>query len=163
MSESPDFDAQDNAEAFDETMFDEAEGVGEMRTFEELPDVFDMTQAVGDRHDDDAVAVDADRFSEEMFTEDDLEEDDELNPHAATAEREDEIDGLGGEAGSGGFDEAAIGSDEIDGLEVVRDADAAEGGEDDFTDFQARDVSDADLQRMGYAETRGGRTVARKD
>ena len=45
-------DPQDSAEALDETNYDLSEGVGEMRTFEELPDVLDVTQADGDRDDD---------------------------------------------------------------------------------------------------------------
>ena len=43
----------------------------------------------------------------------------------------------------------------------VRDADAVSGGEDDFTNFQAKNVSDEDLKRMGYSEDRGGETRAK--
>lgn len=36
-------DGQDQAEALDETILDDREQVGEMRTFEELPEVLDVT------------------------------------------------------------------------------------------------------------------------
>ena len=102
MSESPDFDAQDNAEAFDETTLDGQSQRGEMRTFEELPDLLDVTQAEGDRDDDEALALDADEFDPDAMDDNDTEEDHELDYRAATAEREDDLDGLGPE---GGFDE----------------------------------------------------------
>lgn len=167
-----DFDPQDQAEVFDESMTVGGEGsvalggdspleVGsEMRTFEELPDVEDFTQVGGDRDDDEALALDADEFDPDAIGDDDLEEDDELDYRAATEEREDDIDGLGPEDG---FDEARIARSEIEGLDEVRDADETEGGEDDFTDFQARNVGDDDLKNMGYSEDRGGETRAKPD
>jgi hypothetical protein len=171
-----DFDPQDQAEAFDESMTVGGEGsvslgddspleVGsEMRTFEELPDVLDMMQKVGDRSDDEAVALDADEFTEEAFDEDDLEDDDELNYSAVDEDREDELDGLGPEAGSEGINEDALDmAEEIEGLDIVMDADAVSGGEDDFTNFQSRNVSDEDLKRMGYSEDRGGEVRAKPD
>ncbi|WP_374471382.1 hypothetical protein [Phenylobacterium sp.] len=170
-----DFDPQDQAEAFDESMTVGGEGsvalgddspldIGEdMRTFEELPDVVDLMQKVGDRSDDEALALDADEFDEDAFDEDEGEEDNELDYGAVDDDREDELDGLGAEAGSESMDEAAIDPEEIEGLEVVMDADAVSGGEDDFTNFQSRNVSDEDLKRMGYSEDRGGETRAKPD
>ncbi|MGA0604528.1 hypothetical protein ACO2Q0_00885 [Phenylobacterium sp. VNQ135] len=167
-----DFDPQDQAEAFDESMTVGGEGsvalggdsplaVGEeMRTFEELPDVEDLTQLMGDRDDDEAVALDADEFDPDAVDDRDFEEDNELDYHAATEEHEDDLDGLGPDDG---FNDHRVLRSEIDGLDEVRDADEAEGGEDDFTDFQARDVSDADLKDMGYSEDRGGETRAKPD
>lgn len=46
------WDEQDGAEALDEDVVGRD---GEMRTFEELPDVLDVTQAEGDVDDDDAL------------------------------------------------------------------------------------------------------------
>ena len=167
-----DFDPQDQAEAFDESMTVGGEGsvglggdspldpAGEMRTFEELPDVEDYTQVDGDADDDEALALDADEFDPDAVDDGDFEEDDELDYHAATAEREDDIDGLGPDDS---FDEARILKTEIEGLDEVRDADEAEGGEDDVTDFQARNVSDEDLERMGYSEERDGEARAKPD
>jgi hypothetical protein len=107
----PDFDPQDQAETFDEANVTGGEGdvslggdspvtPGEdMRTFEELPDVEDLTQADGDRDDDEAIALDADEFDEDAMTDNDVEEDHELDYKAATEEREDDIDGQGPEDG----------------------------------------------------------------
>jgi hypothetical protein len=160
MSESPDLDGQEGAEALDALLDDDGTGLGEERTFEELPDVEDLTQADGDRDDDEAVAIEADEFDPEAIGDEDTEEDDELNYRAATAEHEDDIDGLGAEDG---FDEAQIARSDIDGLEELRDAGEAEGGEDDVTDFQSRGLDDDDLTDMGYAEDRAGQTRAKPD
>jgi hypothetical protein len=154
-----DFDSQDGAEALDETNYNE-DDVGEMRTFEELPDVLDVTQAEGDRDDDEALALGADEFDEDAVDDNDTKEDHELDYRAATDEREDDLDGQGPEDG---FNEDAVSARSIDGLDEVGDADSVEGGEDDVTDFQARDVGDADLRRMGYSERRGGETLAKPD
>ncbi|MFL5295380.1 MAG: hypothetical protein ACJ798_03260 [Phenylobacterium sp.] len=167
-----DSDPQDQAEALDESMTVGGEGdsplagdsplrVGEdMRTFEELPDVLDLTQAEGDRNEDEALALDADEFDEDAIDDGDFEDDDELDYRAATEEREDDIDGLGPEDG---FDEARIARDEIEGLDEVRDAGEAEGGEDDVTDFQSTNLDDDDLTDLGYSEQRGGVTRAKPD
>lgn len=155
-----DGDAQDGAEALDETNLDLDEERNELRTFEELPDVLDVTRAIGDRDDEEALALDADEFEADSLDDADVEEDDELDYHAATAEREDDIDGLGPEDA---FDEDAISASDIEGLDQVRDADLAEGGEDDVTDFQSRNLSDDDLKAMGYAEDHDGQTRARED
>jgi hypothetical protein len=161
MSDRPDaYDAQDSAEALDETMLDENEELGEMRTFEELPELLDLTRADGDRDEDEALALDADEFDEESIDDEGADEDNELDYRAATQEREDDIDGLGDEDS---FDEDALNlATSIEGLdEEVADADLVTGGEDDFTNFQARDVGDEDLKEMGYSEDRGGETRAK--
>jgi hypothetical protein len=156
-----DDDPQDNAEVFDEDNLDLAAETGARRTFEELPDLLDVTQADGDRDDDEALALDADEFDEDAFGDDDTEEDRELDLHAATDEREDDLDGQGLEDA---FNEDRLAARDIEGLDQVADADAVEGGEDDITDFQATDVSDADLQSMGYSEpARGGGVRAKPE
>jgi hypothetical protein len=155
-----DADPQDNAEAFDEDNLDLREERNEMRTFEELPDLLDLTQAVGDRDDDEGLALDADEFDEDAIDDDDLEEDNELDYHACTEEHEDDLDGLGPEDG---YDEDRLaGRNNIEGLdEEVGDADTVEGGEDDITDFQAKTVGDSDLEAMGYSENRKGQILAK--
>jgi hypothetical protein len=173
-SDSDDFDPQDQAETFDESMTVGGEGdvslggdspvtPGEdMRTFEEMPDVYDVTTRAGDRDADEEVALDADEFTADDIDDDDVEDDNELDYGAVDDEREDDLDGLGGEAGRS-FDEDRLSARDIEGLGEVRDADEVTGGEDDFTNFQSRDVSDEDLQRMGYSERRGGETRAKPD
>jgi len=159
-------DSQDQAETFDESNVVGGEGdvslggdspvtPGEdMRTFEELPDVEDVTQAIGDADDDEALALDADEFDEASFTDADFEEDDELDYRAATEEREDDLDGQGPDDG---FDEDRFDArSEIEGLaEEVGDAGSVSGGEDDFTNFQSKALDDDDLHRLGYADANG--------
>ena len=168
------FDPQDQAETFDESNLTGGEGdsglgfdsplspASEMRTFEELPDVEDLTQVAGDRDEDEAVALDADEFDPDAIDDGDFEDDNELNYSAATEEREDDLDGLGPEDG---FDEDRLDArGEIEGLtEEIADADGVSGGEDDFTNFQSKAVDDDDLQRLGYAEVRDGEIRAKPD
>jgi hypothetical protein len=160
MPDLNDADPQDSSEVFDEDNLDIDEGRSEMRTFEELPDLLDVTQADGDRDEDEALALDADEFDEDAASDNDTEEDHELNYRAATEEREDDLDGQGPEDG---YDEDRLSARNLEGLDKVGDADTVEGGEDDVTDFQATDLSDADLQAMGYAEMRGGAARAKPD
>ena len=161
-----DFDPQDQAETFDESNTVGGEGdsalgfdspvspASDMRTFEELPDVEDYTQAEGDEDDDEALALDADEFDEDAICDADLEEDDELDYHAATEEHEDDLDGLGPEDG---YNEDRLDArSQIEGLsEEVADADRVTGGEDDFTNFQSKALDDDDLRRLGYADEKG--------
>lgn len=149
MSESPDFDGQDGAEAYDALLDDDGTGLGEERTFEELPEVEDLTQVAGDRDEDEALALDADEFDPDAIDDADTEEDDELDYRAATAEREDDLDGQGPEDE---FDEARVAASDIDGLEEAGDALSVDGGEDDVTNFEAKTVDDADLKDLGYAK-----------
>lgn len=158
------YDPQDQSEVFDETNSTDGGDAGEVRSFaeanerrafEDLPDVEDVTRADGDADDDRALALDAGEFDPDAVGDADLEVDDELNYRAATEERQDDLDGLGPEDG---FDEARLSDREIEGLEEVRDAAEAEGGEDDVTDFQSRNVSDADLDAMGYSDRKPRRT-----
>lgn len=141
------YDDQDGAEAFDESNLDENEEMNEMRTFEELADVLDVTQAEGDRDEDEALALDADEFDEDAFDDNDTEEDHELDYRAVAAD----------EANEDEFDEDQVDTESIEGLELVADADTVEGGEDDFTNFQSKGVSDEDLARMGYTDDSGTR------
>lgn len=160
MSDPYEADSQDGAEAMDETVLDEDEGLGEMRTFEELPELLDLTRADGDRDDDESLALDADEFDENAIDDDDAEEDDELNYRAATQEREDDIDGQGDEDS---FNEDAMDvARSIEGLdEEVADASLVSGGEDDVSNFQSKGLNDEDLQDMGYSENRKGEILAK--
>lgn len=69
MSDSADFDAQDVAEVFDEDNLTlDGDGVHreERLTFEELPDVLDVTSAAGDE-DDDVALIAEDLDDEEII------------------------------------------------------------------------------------------------
>ena len=169
-----DFDPQDQAETFDESMTVGGEGdvslagdspvtpAEDMRTFEEMPDVYDVTSRAGDRDDDEGLALDADEFSLDAIDDEDAEDDNELDYGAVDEEHEDDLDGLGAEPGAD-YDDDALSASDIEGLDEVRDRDEVSGGEDDFTNFSARDVGDEDLKRMGYSETRDGQTRAKPD
>jgi hypothetical protein len=173
-SDDDGFDPQDQAEIFDESMTVGGEGdvslgfespvspAEDMRTFEEMPDVYDVTRRIGDDDEDRELALDADEFDPEAFDDEDLDDDDELHYSAVDEDYEDDLDGLGPEPGAL-LDEEALSASEIDGLDEVRDGDEVEGGEDDFTNFSARNVGDEDLRRMGYSETRDGQTRAKTD
>lgn len=157
-SDRDDFDSQDQSEALDESNTIGDGDQGEVRsfadadargTFEEMPDVVDLLQVAGDRDADEAVALDAVEFDPDAIDDADLEEDDELDYRAATAEHEDDIDGQGPEDG---FDETRMASDQIEGQDEIRDAADAEGGEDDTTDYASTNVSDSDLKDLGYLD-----------
>lgn len=111
-----DNDAQDTAEVFDEDNYNTREELNEMKTFEEMPDVLDVTRARGDRDDDEALALDADDFTDEAFDpEIDLEEDDELDYRAIADNEEDDESALLGPVGAEGPDELAAGADPSEG------------------------------------------------
>lgn len=132
------FESQDQAETYDETNYSEDD---EFTTLEEFEDVLDVTQAEGDD--------DEDEFDEDSFDDDDLEEDDDEAHFRAAIVSEEEDEDLEDR-------DEAFAADEIDGLEEVRDADGATGGEDDFTNFQSRDLDDDDLRNLGYLNGAGG-------
>lgn len=150
--EQDDFDSQDQAETLDDTNLDDAEENTELRTFEELPDLLDLTTADGDRDDDEALALDADEFDEEAFGDEDLEEDNELDYRARAEDDDDIYDGDDRGDLVDTLNVATIESEEIEGQNLLGDADEVSGGEDDFTNFQSKTVRDEDLARMGYLE-----------
>lgn len=156
------YDPQDQAEARDESMTIGGEGdhggeirtFGEgddMRTFEELPEVMDMTQALGDRSEDAELALDADEFDEDAFGDGDMDDEDE-DAYAAGSADSDIYDDEDANDIVDDYDEDRIAAGEIEGLSEVRDAGEATGGEDDFTNFQSKTVGDDDLRRMGYLD-----------
>ena len=106
-----DVDSQDSAEIFDEDNYNTDEQLNEMRTFEEMPDVLDVTTARGDRDDDEAVALDAGEFDPEAFDDAiDLEEDNELDYRASGEDEGEDAARLGLE-GAESPTELATGAD----------------------------------------------------
>jgi hypothetical protein len=149
----PGFDDQDNAETFDETNFDDSDldEIAERRTFEEIPDVLDVTQRVGDADDLEGEALDAGDYDPDDLDPDLLQDDDaRIDPEMLAADETDLTDE------PYAFDDDALtGEDNIDGLDEIADADLVTGGEDDFTNFQSKGVGDPDLKRMGYTDGSG--------
>jgi hypothetical protein len=152
-------DPQDQAETADETHLNGDED--EFTTLEEAPNAFDDTAA-----DDDDVELTPSDESEFTDEDEDYENDDdtdandelddtpdEFQPEVEWAEATEE-DGDAAETSV----EDALGGDEVEGLNEVRDADSVEGGEDDFTNFQSRKLSDEQLDELGYDGQRSGQT-----
>ena len=157
--DTPEFDEQDQSEVFDEDVMGD-EGLGpsaDMRVFEELPDVYDVTSAVGDRDVDEVLgAQDADELEEDDLDaiSDDLEYDDEaeddlpdqLEDVAEDDEIEDDIDDL----------------DEVDGVDDLEEdeVDQELGGDlneqadtEEVADYESEDeLSDEDVKELGYTD-----------
>jgi len=141
-----DRDDQDQSEIFDEdnqNLDGGGEQENEMRTFEELPDVFDVTSAVGDSDDDDAL------IAEEL----DDDEIIELEADEGLADFEDDdLEGRMPEAlvDQGESDRSRGDSDEVElvyGGDLdnvsVRDGKHAAA-------MESRNLGDDDLEDLGY-------------
>jgi hypothetical protein len=146
-----DFDEQDQSEAFDEDISGD-EGFGpspEMRTFEEMPDVYDVTTALGDGGRED-VALDEADFEDGALDDEDLEEDtyeavDELvNGDDLDSTDDEDLDDLDGVT--------ALASDEV---ELVYSDDIANrrGAQASAAHFESRGEIDQDeVDDLGYGE-----------
>jgi hypothetical protein len=173
-----DWDGQDQSEVFDEDNQnpDSAGGAGnEMRTFEELPDVIDVTAAEGDADDDAALIAEELDDDEIIQLESDAEladfEDDELAarmPEELDDDRIDDLDPasayLSEEAGLDIRDEAdevetdeaselsmSRGRDDEVDLEFTGDLDGLSASDGDGAAFmEASDLDDDDLEDLGY-------------
>ena len=156
-----DFDDQDQSEAFDETLTEGDANFGEPTNPDIRPDVLDTTYALGDGDTDgDTEALDADEISDaelESMTgdaeEDDLDDDDsDMGPLSQddiknfTADTdyvdEDQVDGV-----------AAADPDEAEVIAMGDDNDLAKLASDTtLADLEPDDVSDEDLEDLGYKE-----------
>jgi hypothetical protein len=166
-SDLPEFDEQDQAEVFDEdVMLDPGVGPsGDMRTLEELPDVYDVTRALGDSDVDEVHgAQDADEINEEELEAlgDDLAYDDEAEDDTIDDELEDEPE-----------DTVLYGDDEDD-ADLADGVTAAAGDEasleyvDDLDETRSNagraarhlesrgELSNEDLEELGYREGKDG-------
>ncbi|MBC6980593.1 hypothetical protein [Caulobacter sp. 17J80-11] len=148
MADTYDYDDQDQSEVFDEdnTEIDpNAVGGAEFKTFEEMPDVYDATQAVGDARDVDE--LDEADFSEDAVDDEDLEEEDEVvddDVYDETDEEDvvdlDDVDGV---------DEADPNDVE---LEFTPDVDGRHGAQASAAHFESRGELDTEaLEDLGYA------------
>lgn len=157
-ADTPEFDEQDQSEVFDEDVMGD-EGLGpsaDMRVFEELPDVYDVTSKLGDADvGDDLRAADADEIEDEELDDIDLDDDDgadddtlddDLEDEAEDSEDLDEEDDLDDVDGV-----ADLEDDEVE-VTAVGDIDNA-ADEDEASDYESEDeLSDEDVQELGYAE-----------
>ena len=158
MSDADLPDEQDQAEVFDEDiMVDEGLGPSpEMRVFEELPDVYDVTTAVGDNDvDGDLDAADADELDDEALDDIEFDEDD------------DDLEDLGDEPeGDEVFDDDEDDLDDVDGVDLIADDEVEqvvggdlneEDSDEEAADYESEnELSDEDVQELGYAEADEG-------
>jgi hypothetical protein len=152
MSDTYDYDDQDQSEVFDEDNTEGQPADGrevEFKTFEELPDVFDVTSRVGDARD--IEELDAADFDEDAIDDEDLEEEDEVvddDVYDETDEEDvmdlDEADGVTAQA-----------SDEV---EIVYQADVTDrrGAQSSAAHFESRgELETDDLEDLGYVDEEG--------
>lgn len=142
-------DEQDQSEVFDETHLDE--DAAEFVTLDEMQDVFDATQALGDGRD--ILALDAADLDPEALDDEDLEQDedvdDDLDDDLEDVEEDDEIDVEDRD------DEENVTELEWDQtrIENVADVDqVTDPDDDDADDYESEELSDEQLRELGYAD-----------
>jgi len=145
-------DAQDQAEVADETnLTEDGEGIA---NFDTLADVFDVTTARDDA--DDEPTLDADDYAPDDLDALETDEDELGDDSDDPFENDIGVDDLAAQDNEREMRQADRGrADDIEGLDLVADADTVEGGEDDFTNFQSRALSDGDLKSLGYQRPEG--------
>lgn len=152
MSDTYGYDEQDQSEIFDEDMTDDVDSgprQHEMKTFEEMPDVVDVTSASGDGFLDD-VEMDAADFDEEALDDEDLEEDlYETAPELTDGDDLDATDDVDLDDADG---VTARTSDEVE-LVYAGDLYDAAGAKSSAARFESRGELDQDeVDDLGYGE-----------
>jgi len=166
-----DFDPQDQAEVFDEDNYsiDDAGGPGaEMMTLEELPEVYDVTTALGDRDVDDVLtAEDADELDEEELEAlsneldyDEEGEDDRLDDGVEDEPYDDEM--LADDVEDRDAADGVTGPEYADApIEYVEDTDEAllstNAGRSAQHLETRKELSNEDLQELGYRDEKGAK------
>jgi hypothetical protein len=159
------YDEQDQSEVFDEdnTELEEQRYGGRENgeTLEELPDVFDVTQAVGDEDDDEA-EIGEEMDDEEIVAsardrdddDDDLEDDDLVRSEEIELDPEEDLTGLA-EADYDDPDEvddiAARQPDEVE-LDYVGDLNDLAGARSAAQSLESDTLSDSDLRELDYKD-----------
>ena len=155
------FDEQDQSEIFDEDNTNPADrGPGEeAEQLEDLLDVYDVTTAVGDADDDDALIGD-EMDDDEIIAAadeddaDDLEDDDLVSRDEAMFDREEDLTNVS-DVGDEDFDDvdeiAALEPDEVE-LEYVGDLNDLEGAASAAQSLESDNLSDQDLRELDYKD-----------
>lgn len=133
-------DEQDQSEVFDEDNYDDADpgsDTSDFKTFEELPEVLDVTQADGDADD-------------EPFDEDDQDLDDDLGAAGIEAEA-DALLGLDGERLNqiDGESNGLRGSDEVE-LVYSGLMEDERGAQASAAHWESKTLADDDIADLGY-------------
>lgn len=164
MVDLPDYDDQDVAEVFDEDNTNlETRGYGDTEDaeqFEDLPDVFDATSAVGDEDDDEAL-IGEDLDDEDIVSaardndddDDDLEDDDLARRDEEMFDREDDLDEDFDDDDPDEVDDIDhLEPDEVE-LSYVGDLNDVAGAASSARDLEPEgELSDADLRELDYKE-----------
>ena len=156
-----DYDPQDTAEVFDEDNYSlDGEGgpSADMKTLEELPEVLDVTRALGDADVDEIhAAEDADEIDEDELDDLELEYDEDGEDDRLADDVEDESEAEGLYAADDDLDEAD-GVDDIEDdeaeLEYVEDLDGTRSNAGRAArHLESRgELSNEDLEELGYRE-----------
>jgi hypothetical protein len=160
-----DFDDQDQSEVFDEDNNELEEqrysGRENEQTLEDLPDVLDVTQAVGD-DDDEEAGIGEEMDDDEIVArardndedDDDLEDDDLARRDEEAFEPEGDLTSLA-DADAADLDDVdrvdALEPDEVP-LEYVGDLNDLEGAASAAQGLEAERLSDADLRELDYKD-----------
>jgi len=144
-------DEQDQSEMFDETNLDDN---ADFVTLDEMADVFDATQALGDGRD--ILALDAADLDPEALDDEDLEQDqavdDGLDDDLEDAGEDDKIDVEELD------DEDRVTELELDeaDIESLADVEQVTDADDEETDaYESEELSDEQLRELGYANDAG--------
>jgi hypothetical protein len=144
-------DEQDQTEVFDETHLDDE--TAEFLTLEEAPDVFDVTQALGDGRD--IRAFDAADLDPKALDDEDLETDedvdDNLDDDLEDEEEDDEIDEEEDPDDEDGVTELEWDEAEIETVADV-DLETDSDEEEDDDEFESEELSDEELRELGYID-----------
>jgi hypothetical protein len=167
-ADTPEFDEQDQSEVFDEDVMGD-EGLGpsaDMRVFEELPDVYDVTSKLGDADvGDDLRAADADEIEDEELDDINLDDDDEADDDTLDDELEDEPEDSAALEEEDDLDDvdgvADLEDDEVE-VTAVGDIDNAATRTRPATTNPRTSCRTRDVQELGYAED-GGRGRAEEE
>lgn len=158
MADPDAFDEQDQSETFDEDNTNPQErGPGEeAEQFEDLVELFDVTSAVGDSDDEDALIgeemEDADIVSSAIDDdEDDLEDDDLARRHEDRFNEEDDVAGVNDGEDLDDLEIAARALDEVE-LEYVGDLNDLAGAASAAQDLESDNLSDQDLRDLDYKD-----------
>jgi hypothetical protein len=147
--ETFELDEQDQSEVFDETHLDEDDA--EFVTLDEMQDVFDATQALGDGRD--ILALDAAELDPDALDDEDLEQDEDvddgLDDDLEDVEEQGDIDVEDADEEDGVTE---LQWDEAD-IESVADVDAVTDPDDEQSDeYESEELSDEELRELGYAD-----------
>lgn len=136
-----DIDPQDTAEAFDEDNLDDTETY-KFRTFEENPDLLDLTRADGDEDEEDA--------DEEFLALEDEDLDEEIERVRTDGYDESDLDDVTDLDARDGVGEDG---DDESGLVFVGDVDNLRGAQGSAAHFEPRaPLSDDDVEALGYSD-----------